>query len=98
MRKEIRKLEEMFFNKLADKLEELFPKYEKCQCGKRLKARSKALSFNAFANLYLKDVITEAYDMGKQETRDKIMKLITNEERNNWDVVIEDILEALDKD
>ena len=45
-----------FFNKLADKLEELFPKGEKCQCGRKKDARSKALVFNAWANIVFKEL------------------------------------------
>ena len=57
-----------FFNKLADKLEEHFEKGELCQCGKRLPCRSKALSFNAYANLYLKEALASQM----QELRENI--------------------------
>ena len=49
-----------FFNKLAEKLEDLFEKGEKCECGKRLPGRSKALSFNAYANIFFDEALTKA--------------------------------------
>ena len=49
--------EQEFFNKLAEVLEEYFPKGEKCQCGKRLPCRSKALVLNAYANIYFREAI-----------------------------------------
>jgi len=45
-----------YFNQLAEKLEELFPKGEQCECGKRLPCRSKALAFNAYANIFHDDL------------------------------------------
>ena len=45
-----------FFNKLVDKLEELFPKDEKCQCGRKKDARSKALVLNAWANMAFREL------------------------------------------
>ena len=51
--------EKEFFNKLADKLEELFPKGEKCQCGRKKDARSKALVFNAWANIVFRELWEE---------------------------------------
>jgi hypothetical protein len=46
----IKEAEEKFFNELADKLDEFFPKH-KCQ------ERGKALVFNAFANILFKNQI-----------------------------------------
>lgn len=51
-----KKLEEKFFNKLAKILEKEFPKYEECQCGKRLPCRSRALVLNAYANIFFKEL------------------------------------------
>ena len=48
-----------FFNQLAEKLEEIFPKGEKCECGKKLPCRSKALTFNAYANIYHEKILKE---------------------------------------
>ena len=51
-------IQKEFFNKLAEKLEECFPKGELCShCGKKSFARSRALSFNAFANLYFRELL-----------------------------------------
>ena len=70
------KLEKEFFNQLADKLEEFFEKGELCKCGKRLPCRSKALAFNAFANLIFRNLIKSqkelSYKQGVKETLDKI--------------------------
>ena len=45
------KYNEEFFNELAKELERVFPKGEKCSCGKRLPCRSGALVFNSMANI-----------------------------------------------
>jgi len=47
--------DEEYFNKLRDKLDELFPKGECCSCGKKLPCRSKAIVLNAYANIYHKE-------------------------------------------
>jgi hypothetical protein len=44
-------LEEQFFDNLKEILEEQFPKGERCQCGRKLPCRSKAIVLNAYANL-----------------------------------------------
>ena len=51
---------EEFYNKLAERLEEFFPKGEKCECGKKLPCRGKALVLNGYANIYLKEAIEKA--------------------------------------
>ena len=65
-----------YFNKLAEKLEELFPKGEKCQCGRKLWCRSKSLSFNAFANIYLREALTQA----RADERRKVLEEIEKKE------------------
>ncbi len=49
-------IEEEFFNKLYEVFEEMFPKGEKCKCGKKLPCRSKALVLNTYANLFFKEM------------------------------------------
>lgn len=68
-----KKIEKEFFNKLAEELENHYPKGERCECGKRLSARSKALIFNAYANIYLK----EALSAQKKETISRIKLMLT---------------------
>lgn len=51
------KIEQEFFDKLAEKLEKIFPKNEKCQCGKRLSYRSKAILFNTYANIIFREIV-----------------------------------------
>ena len=88
--------EKEFFNKLADKLEKLFPK-QKC------KERSSALVLNAFANIYFK----EGLDKQKKEIREMIKKMkrgLVENEAEQWkihyhgyDEAIDDILNKLNK-
>lgn len=52
-----KQIEEEFFNKLAEVLEEEFPKGELCQCGKRLPCRSRALVLNSYANLFFREFL-----------------------------------------
>ena len=54
-----KEIEKEFFRKLSDQLEDHYPKGERCECGKRLTARSKALTFNAWANVFLKEALDE---------------------------------------
>jgi len=63
-----KKQDKKYFNLLAERLEELFEKGEKCKCGKRLPCRSKALALNAWANIYHTDRI--------KETRQEILKIV----------------------
>ena len=50
--------EEEFFNRLAEILEEHFPKGEKCSyCGNKLPCRSKALVLNSYANIIFKELL-----------------------------------------
>ena len=51
------KAEEEFFQKLAEELEDLFPKGELCECGERLPCRSKALAFNGMANVFCREAL-----------------------------------------
>jgi len=44
-----------FQTRLAEELETLFPKGERCECGKRLRCRSKALVFCAEANIIFRE-------------------------------------------
>jgi len=60
-------IEQEFFNELSDKLEDLFIKGEKCQCGNRLHCRSKALVLNAYANLLFQRKVGEAHQKGFNE-------------------------------
>jgi len=53
------KIKKEFFNELAEKLEDLFEKGELCSCGKKLPCRSKALSFNAYANIIFEKKLQE---------------------------------------
>ena len=61
------KYNKKFFEQLSEQLEELFPKGEKCERGKKLPCRSKAILFNAYANLYLKELLTEMKTKGRRE-------------------------------
>ena len=58
---------ETYFDKLANELEKLFSKGEKCKCGKRLPCRSKALAFNAWANIYHEDLLKAEHLRGFNE-------------------------------
>lgn len=72
MNKKQTKIEKEFFNKLTDKLEEIFPKTNQDNPKIPSKGnRSGALTFNAWANIYLE----EALKAQKQEFK----KLITKE-------------------
>jgi len=52
------KIEQQFFNKLAEKLEEIFPKTNQDHPEIPSEGnRSGALAFNAYANIYLKDAL-----------------------------------------
>ena len=64
-----------FFRELEEKLEEIFTKGEICECGKRLPCRSKALTFNAYANMY--------FDKHNEEERERIIKIINDIDINN---------------
>ena len=81
----MRQIEKDFFNKLAEKLEELFPKGERCQCGKKLPCRSKALAFNAFANIYLRTALQKAYIRGYLDRMDDISKEYDRTHRSFWE-------------
>lgn len=77
-----------FFDRLSDKLEELFPKG---QC----KERSKALVLNAFANIIAKDLI----DKATLTERERIKKVITNDlftNRPGGDLIME-LLDAIEE-
>jgi hypothetical protein len=51
-----------FFDELAEVLESEFPKGEKCECGRRLKARSHAIVLSAMANVFFRRILIEAGD------------------------------------
>ena len=53
------KKEEEFFHRLSNILEEQFPKGEKCQCGRKLPCRSKALVLSAYANIFYNEKIKD---------------------------------------
>lgn len=57
-----------YFDKLVEVLEKQFPKGEKCQCGKRLPCRSRALVLNAYANIYLKEILSQEKQKWVKET------------------------------
>jgi len=46
-----------FQTRLAEELETLFPKGERCECGKRLRGRSRALVFNSYANIIFRELL-----------------------------------------
>ena len=72
-----KEIKQRFFNKLAEKLEEIFEKGERCECGKKLPCRSKALSFNAFANIFADEMIKELQELKiekKADTRERCAK------------------------
>ena len=54
----IKKIEE----ELVEKLEELFPKGERCGCGKRLPCRSRALVFNAYAVMAIRELVKQVVE------------------------------------
>lgn len=56
--KTLKQLEQEFFDRLAEKLEKIFEKGELCsKCGRRLPCRSRVILFNAYANLFLRDLL-----------------------------------------
>jgi hypothetical protein len=67
------KIENFFFGKLANKLEELYPKHIS-------KERSTALVFNAFANMIFKECIAEVRRETIEEKMKEIEVLKTNED------------------
>ncbi len=68
-------IEEEFFNKLYYVLEKKFPKGEKCECGKKLPCRSKAIVLNAYANIFFKEM--------KEKWQSELRKEILQELREN---------------
>lgn len=82
-------IEKEFFRKLADKLEELFEKGELCQCGKKLPCRSKVLSFNAYANIFLKEALTKQ----KDDTVRMIDVILEEYHQEDGDISLEEKLE-----
>ncbi len=68
MKNEIEKWENEFFERLRDKLEEIFPKTN--QDNPEIPSegnRSGALAFNAWANIIFKKVLEKALDKKKEE-------------------------------
>ena len=52
-----------FFDELAEELEKDFPKGEKCPyCGNKAFARSRALLFNAYANIIFRQLLMKFGD------------------------------------
>jgi len=68
------KIENLFFGKLANKLEELYPKHIS-------KERSTALVFNAFANMIFKECIAEV----RRETIEEMKEEIKHEQQKMLD-------------
>lgn len=64
-------IEDRFFIKLKEHFETLFEKDEQCECGKCLPGRGRAVTFNAFANIYLRDALHEH----RQEFQIEIKKI-----------------------
>ena len=61
-----------FFDELVEKLENIFPKGEKCRyCGKKDWGRSKALLFNAYANMIFRKYIQKALKSEKEVWKKK---------------------------
>lgn len=64
------KIEHLFFGKLANKLEELYPKHIS-------KERSTALVFNAYANIIFKEVI-------QTTLQDFLSEILPEEQHFDW--------------
>ena len=94
---EKRKLEKKFYVRLAEKLDVLFPKAEKCSCGIKLPCRSKALVFNAWANIYFKEFTTRITISKLKITEKQQMKMKLKRERKLIDKNIQKLNEKKNK-
>jgi len=75
-----KELKKEYFDKLCKVLEEEFEKGEKCQCGRKLPCRSKALVLNSYANIYLLEAL-------KSQNQDLLKKCIVAIDKARQDML-----------
>jgi len=81
-------IEEEFFNKLYEVFEEMFPKGEKCKCGKKLSCRIRALMLNTYANLFFIEM--------KEKWQSELIKEI-EKKRKSLNLLGKDIYKPIEK-